>query len=196
MTRTWSTGALLFALTLGLLGGVAQPASAQVFLSPIVGYNFGGDSGCPSATNCKDKNLNLGIAFGNYGDLFGLEEELAYAKDFFGEVPSQESSVVTLMTNLLLSPNVGTIKPYALIGVGLIKTNVEFGALSSLTSNDLNTIAWNLGGGVTAQFTDRLGIRGDVRFFKALKDQKIFGIQTQGSKVEFARLGVALQFFF
>lgn len=196
MTRTWSTGAWLFALTLGFVGGVAQPASAQVFLSPIIGYNFGGDSGCPSATNCKDKNLNVGIAFGNYGNLFGLEEEFAYAKDFFGDSPTTESSVVTLMTNLLLSPDVGRIKPYALVGFGLIKSNVEFGALGSLTSSDLNTIAWDLGGGVTAQFTDRLGVRGDVRFFKSMKDKKIFGVQTQGSKLDFARLGVALQFFF
>jgi opacity protein-like surface antigen len=195
MRGTRLTRALLFALTLGFFGGVAQPASAQVFVSPIIGYNFGGDSGCPNVTNCEEKNLNLGIAIGNYGELFGIEEEFAYAKDFFGDVPAYESSVATLMTNFLLSPNAGRIKPYALIGIGLIKSNVEFGELSQLTTN-LNTVAWDLGGGITAQLTDRFGIRGDIRYFKAMKDFEIFGVTAQGSKLKFSRAGVGLQIFF
>jgi opacity protein-like surface antigen len=195
MTRKRLTRALLFALALGLFGGAAQPASAQVFVSPIVGYNFGGDSGCPTVTGCEDKNLNLGIAIGNYGDLFGIEEEFAYAKDFYGDVPSYESSVVTLMTNFLLSPDAGRIKPYALVGIGLIKSNVEFGQLNQLTTS-LNTVAWDLGGGITAQLSDRFGLRGDVRFFKAMKDFEIFGINAEGSKLKFSRVGVGLQIFF
>ncbi|MGH9383071.1 MAG: outer membrane protein [Vicinamibacterales bacterium] len=196
MTRPRFTRALLFALTLGLVGGVARPASAQVFLSPIVGYNFGGDSGCPSISNCQDKNLNVGIAFGNYGTLFGTEMEFAYAKDFFGDVAAYESSVVTLMANLLLSPDVGRIKPYALIGAGLIKSNVEFGALSAFSSRDLNTVAWDLGGGVVGAISDRFGVRVDIRFIKALKDFEIFGVSATGNKLEFARIGGALLIFF
>ena len=193
MTRTRFARALLFALTFGWVSVVARPASAQVFLSPIIGYNFGGDSGCPTITNCKDKNLNIGIAFGNYGTLFGIEEEFAYAKDFFGEVPSGESNVVTLMTNLLLSPDVGRVKPYALIGVGLIKTNVE--GFSGLTE-DLNTVAWDLGGGVVWQINDRFGVRGDLRYFKSMKDFSIFGVQATGNKLQYSRVGGAILFFF
>jgi opacity protein-like surface antigen len=195
MTGGRFTRALLFALTVGLFGGAAQPASAQVFVSPIVGYNYGGDSGCPNITGCENKNLNLGIAIGNYGDLFGLEEEFAYAKDFYGDVASYESSVVTLMTNVLLTPDVGRIKPYGLVGIGLIKSNVQFGELNQLTTN-LNTLAWDLGGGITFQFTDRFGIRGDVRYFKAMKDFEIFGIDALGSKLKFSRIGVGLEIFF
>jgi opacity protein-like surface antigen len=195
MNRTRFSQALLLALTLGLIGASAQPASAQVFLSPIVGYNYGGDSGCPSLTGCEDKNLNIGIAFGNYGTLFGLEEEFAYAKDFYGNTPSYESSVATLMTNFLVSPNMGSVKPYGLIGIGLIKSNVEFGQLNNLTSN-LNTIAWDLGGGLAWQMSDRFGVRGDIRFFRAMKDREIFGIQATGSKIEFSRIGAGFLVFF
>src|SRR5262245_21721715 len=117
MTRTRLTRTLLLALTLGLVGAAARPASAQVFVGPIVGYNFGGSSGCRTVTNCEDKDLNIGFAFGNYGNLFGFEEEFAYAKDFFGDTASYESSVVTLMTNFMITPDVGRIKPYALIGI-------------------------------------------------------------------------------
>jgi opacity protein-like surface antigen len=189
------TRALLFALTLVLMGGAAQPASAQVFLSPMIGYDFGGDSGCPSITNCQEKNLNVGLAFGNYGNLFGIEEEFAYAKDFYGDVPSYESSVFTLMTNFLIVPGGGRAKPYALVGIGLIKSNVEFGQLNQLTS-ELNTVAWDLGGGITYQFSDRFGVRGDIRYFKAMKDFEIFGIAAQGSRVNFSRAAMGLEFFF
>ena len=195
MTRTRFTGALLIALTLGLLEGAAQPASAQVFLSPIVGYNFGGDSGCPTVTGCKDKNLNVGVALGNYGRLFGIEEEFSYAKDFFGDAPSYQSSVVTLMTSLLLSPDVGRIKPYGLVGIGLMKSNVEFGSVSSLNTK-LNMVAWTAGGGLVGQFSDRFGVRADVRLFKAIKDFEIFGVTAEGSKLRFARIGAGLLFFF
>jgi opacity protein-like surface antigen len=196
MTRTPFARALLFALTFGLVSVAAQPASAQVFLSPLIGYNFGGGSGCPTITGCKDKNLNVGLTIGNYGTLFGIEEEFAYAKDFYGDVAEYESSVATLMTNLLLSPDIGAIKPYALVGIGLIKSNAEFGAFSSFTSQDLNTVAWNLGGGIVAAFSDRFGVRGDVRFFKAKKDFTLFGIQATGNKLEFARVGVGFLLFF
>ena len=109
MNRTRFSRRLLFALAFGFVGAAAQPASAQVFLSPLVGYNFGGDSGCPNVTNCEDKNLNVGIAFGNYGNLIGLEEEFAYAKDFYGNSPLYESSVATLMSNFLIVPNMGRV---------------------------------------------------------------------------------------
>ena len=72
---------------------------------------------------------------------------------------------------------------------------MEFGQLSNLTS-DLNTIAWDLGGGIVFQFSDRLGVRGDVRFFRAMKDREIFGIQATGSKIEFSRVAAGFLFFF
>ena len=127
--------------------------------------------------------------------LFGLEEEFAYAKDFFGDVPSYEASVVTLMSNVLVSPDVGRIKPYALVGIGLIKSNVEFAQLSNLTK-DLNTVAWDVGGGVVGQINDRFGVRGDVRFFKSMKDFSIFGVAAQGSKIDFGRVAGAVLIFF
>ena len=48
------------ALTLLLSIAGATPAHAQGFISPFIGYNFGGDSGCLEITDCEDKNLNWG----------------------------------------------------------------------------------------------------------------------------------------
>ena len=56
---------------------------------PFVGYNFGGDSGsnCVSLTNCKEKRTNFGVSLVSMGPVFGLEEDISYAKNFFGETP-------------------------------------------------------------------------------------------------------------
>jgi hypothetical protein len=82
------------ALTLWL--GPTREARAQGFISPFAGYDFGGDASCPEVTNCEDKRLNAGVALGAMGNVFGFEEEFAYAKDFFGSAPGLSSSVLTV----------------------------------------------------------------------------------------------------
>ena len=59
-----------------------MPARADGFVIPFYGYNFGGDSGCLTATNCENKNWNFGIALGALGSVFGFETEFTYATDF------------------------------------------------------------------------------------------------------------------
>ena len=53
-------------------------AQAQGFISPSLGYNFGGDAGCRSATDCRDKNWNWGGSMGALGSVVGFETELTY----------------------------------------------------------------------------------------------------------------------
>ena len=65
--------------------GAASPSAAQAFISPFVGYNFGGDAGCPQVSGCENKNLNLGVAVGSFGSVIGSELKFGYARDFFGE---------------------------------------------------------------------------------------------------------------
>src|SRR6202035_4247758 len=100
MTKTIPIWILAMALTLGL----ANEARAQGFISPFIGYDFGGDATCPQITNCQDNKLNYGVALGSMGSILGFEEELAYAKDFFGNAPGLSSSVLTLMSNIMVVP--------------------------------------------------------------------------------------------
>src|SRR5829696_8729728 len=83
-----------------------RPAAAQGFISPFVGFNFGGDAKCPEVTGCEDKSTNFGVAIGKLGPVIGFEEEFNYAKDFFGSAPGFESSVLTLMTNVIIGPKI------------------------------------------------------------------------------------------
>ena len=180
------------ALAAALLFAWAQDARAQGFISPLIGYNFGGNASCQQVTSCEDKRLNVGVALGVAGNVLGFEEEFAYAKDFFGTAPGLSSSVLTLMTNGLLIPNVGPIRPYALAGVGLIKTHVEFTPSSVLTATN-NSFGWNVGGGVMAALAPHVGVRADLRYFHTFQNTTtVLGIPITGDKFDFGRASGAL----
>ena len=151
-----------------VLLAIPTPARAQGFVSPLIGYDFGGDSGCPEIRNCEDKRLNIGVALGVLGAILGFEAEIADARNFFGEVPGQSSSVVTVMGNLMLVPRLGPIHPYVVGGLGLMKTHVDFGTSTLLETKD-NSLAWDLGGGAIVLFSPHFGVRGDIRHFHSMK---------------------------
>jgi hypothetical protein len=182
-------------LALALIAGRATPARAQGFLSPFIGYDFGGDSGCPTLTGCTDKKLNAGVALGVIGRTLGFEEELGYAKDFFGTSPGLDSSVITLMSSLMLAPRIGPVRPYVVGGVGLIRTQVSLTAPSQLTV-DNNSAGWDLGWGVMGFFGSRVGVRGEIRHLHAFQDLNLFGFTLGDTKFDFGRasLGMVLMF--
>jgi opacity protein-like surface antigen len=180
---------LVLAVALVLAAGL--PASAQGFINPFIGYDFGGDAGCPEINGCQDKTLNLGVSLGTMGHVLGFEEEFAYAKDFFGDAAGLSSSVFTLMSNVMLVPKVGPVRPYALAGLGLIKSHIELTPGSLLTS-DNNNLGWDVGGGVMAFFGGHVGVRGDIRYFHAFQDLKILGFTLSDTKLDFGRASAGL----
>lgn len=188
---------LLRTVVIALQIAVIAPsgAHAQGFLSPLIGYDFGGDSGCPEITGCEDKNLNIGVSVGSLGSVVGTELEIAYANEFFGDIPDVSSSVLTLMGNVMLAPRFGAVQPYGLIGLGLVKTNVEFSTVSLLDS-DKNHFGWDIGGGLIVFANSHIGVRGDIRYFHAFQDLEILGIALSETKLDFGRAAVGLVFSF
>lgn len=177
------------------IAGAAADARAQSFLSPFIGFNFGGDAACPEITDCEDKRLNAGVAIGRMGSVLGFETDFGYAKDFFGSAPGFESSVLTLTGNVMLVPDLGPVRPYALVGLGLIKTHVEL-TPDSLLTTDNNELGWNVGGGAFIFFGDHVGVRGDVRYFHSFEDLEILGITLGDTNLDFGRASAALVFKF
>jgi len=180
-------------LTLLISISSAAPARAQGFVSPFIGYNFGGDSGCVEITNCEDKNLNWGVGVGALGSIFGGELEFAFIPDFFGESNTQSSSVFTLMGNFMLAPRFGPVQPYGTIGLGLIKSHAEL-TLSGLVQSDEdnNDFGWNVGGGMFIFFGDHFGIRGDIRYFHAFSALEFAGFNLGETKLDYGRFSGAL----
>jgi opacity protein-like surface antigen len=155
------------------IAATPAPARAEGFLSGLIGYNFSGDSGCPSIQNCEDKRANLGVSVGSIG-VIGFEEELAYAKDFFGKTSTGSSSVLTLMSNLLIAPGFGPVHPYVLGGVGLMRSHTDFTPSQLVLDINDNQFAWDVGGGVMV-FAGHVGVRGDIRYFHSFQEPACSG---------------------
>jgi opacity protein-like surface antigen len=186
---------LALILTIACTLGVPSLAHADGFISPFIGFNFGGDANCPAVQNCQDKRLNYGVSLGAAGTVFGFEEEFAYASDFFGSTPALKSSVFTLMSNGMLAPKIGPVRPYFLTGLGLIKTHVDFTS-TSLLSSDNNNFGWDIGGGVMVSIAPHVGIRGDIRYFHTFQDLGVLGFSIPNTKLNFGRAAAAVNFTF
>jgi opacity protein-like surface antigen len=187
------SGIFVFAMLLGVSG--AGDANAEGFVSPFFGYNFGGDSGCPQITNCDDKHLNWGIAFGALGSVVGFEAEVAHTTDFLGKASNQSTDVLTFMGNFMLAPKIGPVQPYGLGGIGLIRTSVD----EASESNDENQIGWDVGGGLMVFFGNHIGIRGDIRYFHSfqiLDLSKFPSLPINETKLDYGRAAVAAVFKF
>lgn len=175
--------------------GSIRPSSAQGFISPFYGYNFGGDAGCPEITNCEDKHSNFGVAFGALGSVVGFEAEVAHTNDFLGaQSTGQSTNVLTFMGNFMLAPKFGPIQPYGVAGIGLIRTSVE----GAGEDNDESQAGYDLGGGLIAFFSAHVGVRGDVRYFHAFEvlDLSRFPNLARETKLDFGRFAVAVVFKF
>ena len=161
---------------------VTVPAAAQGFFSPFVGYNFGGDSvNCVSLRNCDERHTNLGISFGNTGRVAGTEQDIGYARHFFGETADGKSSMLTAMTNFLVILPLGPVRPYGVLGFGLIRPRGK------------NALGYDIGLGTNVFFTKRFGVRADLRRMRSLTDVTLFenGI---GHKLDFWRASLGLTF--
>lgn len=199
MTHTTRTGITRrFAIAAAtLLVSLTTPAVARAegFISPLIGFNFGGDANCPNVSGCEDKRLNFGVGLGAMNAVFGFEEEFAYARDFFGTAPGLKSSVLTLMSNAMVTPKIGPVRPYFLAGLGLLKTHVDF-TTTTLLSTDNNNFGWDIGGGVMITVVPHVAVRGDIRYFHSFQDLGVVPIPVGNQKLDFGRAAAALTFTF
>jgi opacity protein-like surface antigen len=182
-------------LVAGLAAALPAPARADGFISPFAGRNFGTDSACPSLSNCERKNTVLGVSFGVMGDLLGFEEEVSIADKFFGDAPNLDSSAVTLMSNLMFVPKIGPVRPYGVVGLGLVLTRATLKTPAVVVS-DNNNLGFDIGGGLAIFFGEHVGIRGDIRAFRTLQDLSVFGFTLSNTKLEFGRVNAAVIFKF
>jgi opacity protein-like surface antigen len=180
------------ALAVLLVIAAAPDVRAQSYVSPLIGYDFGGDSMCVRLTDCEEKRLNIGIAFGRLGTVFGYETEFGYTRDFYGTAPGVTSSLLTAMGNVMFVPAVGPVRPYVLAGLGLIRSQVDVSSGTLISENGNSDLGWDAGGGVFVSFGDRIGLRGDIRYFHSFKEFSVAGIPLGDADVDFGRASAAL----
>jgi opacity protein-like surface antigen len=159
----------LTALAVTLMLASAAPARADVLLTPFLGVTFGGD------TPNEQVNFGASLAFLGAG-IFGVEVDAALTPNFFesddDSVPLEDSNVSTFMANLMLAaPSEGAgIRPYGSGGIGIIRTKAT--SVGNVFDLDDNSFGVNVGGGIIGQFNERVGLRGDVRYFRSIQDSE------------------------
>lgn len=175
---------LMSAVLVGVVAGAAPAkASADWLFTPFVGINWGGTAKFnESGADFEDKferKSNFGFSLANMGGgIFGFEIDFGYSPNFFADTTGDknfgygDSNVVTLMSNIIVGapiegPSGRGIRPYVSGGIGYIRTSIDDADdFFDISSNDFGM---NAGGGVHVFVADKLGLRGDVRYFRSLK---------------------------
>jgi opacity protein-like surface antigen len=174
------------------------PAAAQVFINPSIGFNFGGDSGCPEITGCESKNFNWGISFGVIGSVVGAEIEFADTDNFYGETDLAKTRVTTIMGHFLFAPKFGPVQLYGLGGLGLLKSKIEAVGVVGEDDNQ-DDFGYDLGAGLMIFFGEHVGARVDYRYFQSFDALKLVGLENlreNDNKLNFNRFSTGVVFKF
>ncbi len=153
---------LILAATLATLAA-APNVHSDTMLSAHAGAAFGGDLDSSPTT--------YGGALTFMGDgAFGFEIEGAYTPDFFGDdtIAFDENNVSSLMGNILLGTGGERGKVFLTVGAGIMQSRAT--DVDDFFDVDSNDFAASAGIGGIGYVADRLGIRGDVRYYRNLGD--------------------------
>jgi hypothetical protein len=163
-----------------MVAWTAAPAQAQWVVTPYVGINLAGDA--------EFRRGGLGVSGGHLGDVFGVELDVQRHHHFFKDenvdlvpnncLPGGVSQCIDLNTDAWsLVGNVvafargagATWRPYGTGGVGVIHAWVE--GPGDQYDREQDNLALNVGGGVMSTLGGRVGLRVDVRYFRAFVDE-------------------------
>lgn len=174
------------ALALVVFAGAPTKASADWLFTPYIGWNWGGSAGFSDFLGDFEDEFERRMNFGGSlaymgGGIVGFEVDFGFSPNFFEQTSGDEdfafgdSNVTTVMANVMVGApfggqSGGGIRPYASGGLGLIKSRID-------DADDLfevNSTDWgmNVGGGIAGFFSDNVGLRGDVRYFRSLEDNE------------------------
>lgn len=155
----------------------SAPARAEVILTPFAGKAWGG--------TLDSSRTTYGGSIGFLGGgVFGFEGEFAYVKDFFGalEIPDAVSSnkVQSLSANFMAAVPAGSVRLYGSSGLSLLRPALT--SRSGFVVVDEDKIGFNVGGGLLIFFSQHVGLRGDLRYFRT------FGEVQSGDQVTLGTL--------
>ena len=173
---------------LALMMSVATPATAAAdwLFTPFIGMNFGSSVKFIDAIGDREDEFEKRVDFGASlawmgGGIAGFELDFGYSPNFFETTEGDadfdygDNNLTTFMANVVLGAPIGGqsgfgIRPYASGGVGIIRSQIsDVEDLFDISSNDWG---YNVGAGLSAFFSDNVGLRGDIRYFRSLQDNE------------------------
>ena len=201
LRKSLITAASAFIIT----AAAPRPAAADWLFTPFIGSTFGGSANVggegDAFKNDFERKLNWGASLTSGGPV-GLEIDFGYSPNFFGVSDTSsginftgDGNVTTLTGNLRIGASAGPVRPYVVGGAGLIRSKVDDPAqfFSNPSTSDFGI---DLGGGVIGFFSDNVGIRGDLRYFRSLQNKDVNGVDLALGDFRFWRGTVGITFKF
>jgi hypothetical protein len=152
------------------IAAVFAPAVARAdgYVSPWVSANGG--------SGFDNGRAGLGVNAGGMGKgIVGGEVDFGWSPSFFGTKNDfGNNSVIDLMGNAIVGIPIGGthgggVRPFVTGGVGLLRTQIDGGTLTRISSSN-NMFGWNAGAGVMGFFNDHVGLRGDLKYLRSFED--------------------------
>jgi opacity protein-like surface antigen len=162
----------------------AAPAQAQWVITPYLGINLAGDA--------EFRRGGPGVSVAHFDGLLGFEFDVERYNHFYkdknvtglvenncGVGPASmactdlNTDAIGYMGNVVTPIRITSAKnwrPYAAAGLGVIHSWLTDPS-NTVADTNQNNFAFNFGGGVMYSLSNRVGLRGDVRYFRALVDQ-------------------------
>ena len=189
----------VLALLLLLLSPVESSAEWQI--KPFLGVTFGGGTTLVDLAHAAGSpNVVVGVNGALLGDVIGIEVDFGRAPGFFESGDQHQvrrSSVTTLTGNVVVTPprhlTEYTLGPYFIVGAGLMRARSDefFGVLSVASTLP----AMDVGGGVNAYLSDRIGLSWDARYFWSVGGKLrglSLGPQQASEQLSFWRMSMGL----
>lgn len=177
--------ALVVAGVVGLLWAPTQ-ARAEGYVSPFAGVHFGNDQ--------IEKKFVWGADAGWMGaGIIGGEVDFGWGPNAFDEVT--DNHVMDIMGNVIVGIPVGGtrgpgLRPYVTGGLGLIQSKIA--GAGSFPDFDRKDFGFNLGAGAMGFFSDHVGLRGDVRYFRTINHDDAKDLNFDLGNFDFWRASVGL----
>jgi opacity protein-like surface antigen len=171
-------------LTVAAIALTAAPAQAQWVVTPYLGINLAGDA--------EFRRGGPGVSVAHFDGLLGFEFDVERYNHFYkdknvtGLVENNcgvgsasmactdlNTDAIGYMGNVVTPIRITSAKdwrPYAAAGLGVIHSWLTDPS-NTVADTNQNNFAFNFGGGVMYSLSNRVGLRGDVRYFRALVDQ-------------------------
>ena len=172
-------------------------ARADGWVVPWIGSAFG--------SSIDNGRGTFGVSAGSMGaGIVGGEVDFGYNPSFFGDqTVFGNNSVLNVMGNVIVGVPIGGthgggVRPYLLGGAGLIRTQIDGAANTTLftPSSSRNMFGWDAGAGVMGFFNEHIGLRGEVRYLRATHDinSGINSIDLNGNQLHFWRPSIGVVF--
>jgi opacity protein-like surface antigen len=175
-------GGILF--TVVIVTWTAAPAQAQWLVTPYLGISLAGDAefrrgGPGGSVGYFGRRLGFEFDFERYNHFFKDKDVAGLVANNCGVGPAGEpctdlnTDAIGFMGNVVAPIRITGAKnwrPYATAGLGVIRSWVMDPSNTVVDTNQDN-FAFNVGGGVMYLLNNRVGLRGDVRYFRALVDE-------------------------